>query len=156
MAKQKPVGELSECGDVVYSIAFSGDGKRLVTAGLDSSKTCWRIVLFDGESGKRLQEFEPNLGWRAQFSPDNKSVLVATITGSSAIASIPLQGGRRSDLSLTSLGNAEAFACSPDGKLVATSHQKGMRIWDFKTRKLKQALQPTAVVRTLVFSSDSK
>jgi WD40 repeat protein len=60
--------------DGVLSIAYSTDGKRIVTAGWDKTVRIW-----DAESGKELYILEghPNLVNSATLSPDGSKVAVA-------------------------------------------------------------------------------
>ena len=66
---------LSECGGHKFGVthvAFSNDGKRLLSSAYDGSARLW-----DRESGKELYRFKGHTEflWMASFSPDGKWVL---------------------------------------------------------------------------------
>lgn len=59
----------------IYSVAFSRDGKRLLTAGGDNSVRLW-----DAETGELIRSFEGNV-IRAAISPDGSRVLAGAVDG---------------------------------------------------------------------------
>ena len=72
----KPIGEpLTGHADVVWSAAFSPDGKRIVTASADTAR------LWDAETGKPIGEpltGHADVVWSAAFSPDGKRIVTAS------------------------------------------------------------------------------
>ena len=71
----KPVRDLVETQDVVFSVAFSPDSKRLATAGADRA-----IRVFEVETGKLLFQVEDHADWifAVAFSPDGKRLASAS------------------------------------------------------------------------------
>ncbi len=72
------VRELDGHRDTVTSVAFSRDGRRLLTASMDN-----RAMLWDVESGQPSKEF---IGhdwwvWDAEFSPDETQIVTASQDG---------------------------------------------------------------------------
>jgi hypothetical protein len=138
----------------VWSVAFSRDGKRLLTGSLDKTARLW-----DAASGKQLVTFTGHTSgvWSANFSPDERLVVTAaaddkigriwnTETGQELIA---LSGHER--------GLSDA-AFSPDGKRVATaSFDNTARIWDAVSgRQLAVLTGHRKDVQRVAFSSDGR
>ena len=73
--------------DWVRSVAFSPDGKRVLTGSDDSTAKLW-----DAETGQEIRTFRGHTGWLSSvaFSPDGKRVLMAGGDG----ADLAAGGGR--------------------------------------------------------------
>jgi RNA polymerase sigma factor (sigma-70 family) len=110
-------------GVLVHALAYSPDGKRIVTAGVGRA-----LVLWDAATGKELRVF-PSLGQPrgVAFSPDGK--LIAT----------PQRSGQLWDVAtgkmvreLKNVGSGfESLAFAPDGKTLATANSDGsLHLWD--------------------------
>ena len=71
----KPVRDLVETQDVVFSVAFSPDSKRIATAGADRA-----IRIYEVETGKLLFQVEDHADWifAVAFSPDGKRLASAS------------------------------------------------------------------------------
>ena len=63
-------------------VAFSGDGKRVVTASRDNTARIW-----DAESGKEIAVLKGHTGfvWSAAFSGDGKRVVTASFDSTARI-----------------------------------------------------------------------
>jgi WD40 repeat protein len=136
-----------------YLLAFTPDGKELLTGGKDHTLRVW-----DSSTGKELRHFADfRCGLNAlAFTPDGKAVAVSEVysvrvrdlaTGRDRFPT----GGHRSRLS--------AVAASPDGRTVATASLDGaVLLWDGKTgRELRHLLAGYKgwVIR-LIFSPDGQ
>lgn len=66
----------------VQSLAFSPDGRYLLSTSRDS-----RVILWDGQNGTKLREFAGVRGWvfSASFAPDGRRVLIGTSEGASQL-----------------------------------------------------------------------
>jgi WD40 repeat protein/serine/threonine protein kinase len=126
-ATGKPVAAGGFAGhtDAVVSVAFSRDGKRLLSASFDKTARLW-----DVESGKELKSF---LGhswwvWSAAFSPDEERVVTASQDGSAIIWRT--ETGARIAQFLEHRGPLYSAAFSPEGDRVVTGgYDKRVLVW---------------------------
>ena len=124
----------------VMSIAFSPDGKKVITGSADDTARMW-----DAESGKELAMFkEEHLTYPVRsvaFSPNGKKV----VTGASNYA-VRIRDAKTGKvlqmLELPRSPNVTSVAFSPDGKKVVAGGNCGIAmIWDAESGKELQKLQ---------------
>jgi serine/threonine protein kinase/WD40 repeat protein len=74
----QPIGAPIPRTDETWAIAFSADGRRLLTAGMDRKAQIW-----DAQTGEPATEpmLHESGVWQAQFSPDGSRVLTSTRDG---------------------------------------------------------------------------
>lgn len=149
----------------VASLAISGDGKHVLTGGLDRTMRLWEL-----ESGKELRRFQ----WHADavldvaFSPDGRSALSASADGIrlwdlpepvAALASRSKPIGPPRLLTFRGhRGAVNAMAFTPDGRqlITASADQKAI-VWDALTGKPLEVLDGyQGPVTTLALSKDGK
>jgi hypothetical protein len=114
--------------EVVWSVAFSPDGKTLASASVLGS-----VFLWDVKSGKRtavLQRFNPmgreediNPAWSVAFSPDGSLLAVGTLRG---LKLWDVKNGERLVAVSQPPASVWSVAFSPDGKTLATAGTKGV------------------------------
>jgi len=146
---------------VVEAVAFSPDGKTVLTGGEDGTARLWRV-----DSGQMLgQPLRHKEGpvWAVAFSPDGKTVLTGSQDGTARLWRVdsgqmlgrPIQHG---DL-------VWAVAFSPDGKTVLTGGEDGTaRLWRVDSgqmlgqplRQGDQYLPAARTVDAVAFSPDGK
>jgi WD40 repeat protein len=147
--------------DAVNSCAFSPDGKKIATTSYDTTIRVW-----DAETGQQqtLKHKHPIL--LCLFSPDGKKIAGASIDTTVRVwdAETGQQQQTLTDhakivKSFVIPSNGEKIACefSPDGKKIAISKDKSVRIWDAETGQQLQTLTGhKGTVRSCAFSPDGK
>ena len=141
----------------VNQIAFSADGRRLVSCSSDRT-----VRIFSVEGGDQLTMFEDYKNEdasfsRVAFSPDGRSV--AAVSWSERVCRIidATDGTLIQKLS-TSDGAVHALAFSPDSRVLATGQRNGIvRLWSMATYDTSAVLLGhDAAVRDLAFSPDGR
>jgi WD40 repeat protein len=139
--------------DAIFSVAFSLDGKRVVTGSYDKTAKVW-----DAQTGKNILTLKghTNPVSSVAFSPDGKRVVTGSYDNTAKIwdavtgrEMLTLKGHPRTVTSV---------AFSPDGKRVVTgSWDKTAKVWDAVTgRDLLTLKGHVAFVYSAAFSSDGK
>ncbi|MFN0054363.1 MAG: protein kinase domain-containing protein [Planctomycetales bacterium] len=156
--------------DGVLSVAFSRDGKRLLSAGYDRTARLWDVA-----TGNELQVFQGHTWWvwSAAFSTDQTQIVTASQDGSAIVWSV--ETGEQKGQFLGHRGPVFAAAWGPEGRVATGGYDNTIRIWragdlrqfDYrrlaKGEEIKQQLPPcatleghTAAVRSVRFSADGK
>jgi WD40 repeat protein len=157
-----PPGALARLGTVrlrhaegVHSLAFTRDGKGLITAGGKKEP----IRLWDVATGRMLRQFggggEPIVGYTAALSADGR-----TLAGSVGAAGDLGLWDVDTGMLLRRLKGCQAsepvlLAFSPDGKTVAAANGKTLRLWETATGKELWAAGGERIT-ALTYSADSK
>ena len=145
--------------DGVNAVAFSPDGKTVLTGSWDKTARLWEVA-----TGKQLG---PNLQHQhavsaVAFSPDGKTVLTGSYDKTArlweAATGKQLGPALQHQVPMLAEMGVRAVAFSPDGKAVLTgSNDKTARLWEVATgTKLGPALQHQGVVTAVAFSPNGK
>jgi WD40 repeat protein len=115
----------------VVSVAFSPDGKTIVSGSRDDT-----VKLWDTASGRELRTLSGHTGSvdSVAFSPDGKTVVSGSVDDTVKLWDAA-SGGELRTLSGHTAG-VDSTVFSPDGKTVVSGSSDGtVRIWDTETGK---------------------
>jgi WD40 repeat protein len=134
LATGKELGKLEGHTHIIEDIAFSKDGKRLVTAAYDQTAALW-----DRETFKRLHSFPgfANAVFAAAVSDDGSMVAAADYKGVVKLWKAGDGTPQRDLAGLKSMAHFLRF--SADGKtLLAAGHEDGLVAWDVANGEVKR------------------
>ena len=148
---------------VVYAVAFSPNGERLVAGtsreGIpaDSISSDDNLVVWDVKTGKRLHSYFIQAAWilGVAYSPDGRRIAVATSGGGEPVMVFDANADREI-LRLKGVADARCVTYSTDGKRLAASDKKGtVKVWDAATGDELLSLQKRdTCVNSVAFSPD--
>ncbi len=150
LKKKELIMDLDREKDVVYSVDFSHDSKRVAAGYFGDTIKIWSVP-----DGKLLVE-KQGLGEQVAFSPDGKTMACAgmynplTILNADTLSPVKVLGKGKSVIN--------TIAYSPDGRLLATGEGTGaVRIWKVETGAIYHYLKGHKWwVHSVRFSKDNK
>ena len=141
-----------------WSVAFSPDGKTLVTSGgpdaPDSQPQMGELVFWNAASGRKKRILPQPAGVRrAVFSPDGKFIVTADFAGTTKLLE-PATGKTKATLTPHS-SQVNAVAVSADSTLIAGGSFDGsITLWDVAGKELGTLLAPKEKILNLAISPD--
>jgi WD40 repeat protein len=151
--RTSPVQALLPQRDNVRAVAFSPDGRQVLTGSLDGTAQLW-----DAASGAPVGAplHHADRVTAVAFSPDGTMVATASADGTARLWHAASGTPRGSPL--RHRGPVLAVAFAPDGRTIATGDQeKWVRLWDVDTGRQREQILPHAhAVVALAFSPDGK
>jgi WD40 repeat protein len=152
-AQSSTMGELKGHTALVYSLAFSPDGKLLASGGFDNL-----VKLWDFNARKEVRSLTGHTGpvYCVAFSPDGKMLASASADQTIRLWN-PTDGKLIRELK-GHTGIVDSIAFSPDGKLLASgSADKSVRLWNpADGKEVKNLGAHGQSVYGVAFSPDSK
>lgn len=148
MARQSELRDIAG-SRTVWHVAFSHSGSRLVVASAGG------VAVWDFSTGRQLFQLRdaPTNAYDASFSPNDKRIVAAFITGNVACVWDAETGKKL--LTLPSGNWVLAANYSPDGRRIVTTGDDGVaRVWNASTGKLELVLRPAETSAT--FSRDGR
>src|SRR6266536_3324950 len=142
--------------EVVYSLAWSPDGKHIASGG--DKKT---IQVWDATTGNLRLTYKGHsssvntIAW----SPDGQFIASGGGDGMGKEQAMHLWDAVTGNLKLTYWGHARvinAIAWSPDGQLIASGGEYGVDLWDAVTGNLKLTYWGHARVKAIAWSPDGQ
>ncbi|MGW7647106.1 nSTAND1 domain-containing NTPase [Streptomyces bobili] len=117
----------------VLSLALSPDGHTLVTHSKDGKIRIWELP------GGRLRHTFTEYGVSEvmAFSPDGRTLAVATASDSGGLALWDPVTGRKLRTFAVPDGSVRGMAFSPDGRTVAAASAAAVRVWDLATGRTR-------------------
>nr|VFK56441.1 MAG: WD40 repeat [Candidatus Kentron sp. TC] len=153
--RDAPLRILQGHGNVIYALAFSPDGKRLLSGSGDCTVRLW-----DLESGETIQVLRGHAGYiyAVAFSPDAREE--GRIVTGSLDHTLRLWDGAGNPIRVLEghTDKVQAAAFTPDGRyLLSGSWDNSIRLWDGRTGTfVKRLAEQDSVVVSLSISPDGK
>jgi WD40 repeat protein len=137
--------------DTVYAVAWSPDGRTIAAACKLRAVCLWNAASGDAIRRIEVGDYVARLVW----SPDSKA-LAAGPTESGGSVHI-LDVGSRNEINKLGENCGNAVAWSPDGKTLAGTSSKTVRLWDVASRNQIRALEGhDSTVMAVAWSPDGK
>ena len=137
----------------VRSVAYSPDGRRIVTASWDKTARIW-----DAETGREILQLQGHTDrvWSAAFSLDGKRVVTASHDKTARVWDA--ETGKQLLMLSGHLDRVNSAAFSPDGRQIVTaSYDKTARVWDAQTgRQVLELNGHTELLTGAAFSPDGR
>lgn len=135
----------------VFALAYSGDGKRLVSVGGEDNS----LVFFDSATGQDLLTMRAD-AHRFALSPDGKRLVSASRNGTLRIWDA--EKGQQLLEFPAHKARIDAVAFSPDGKHIASGgHDRALKIWDAATGAEAHSFEGvTQPITSLAYSPNGK
>jgi hypothetical protein len=141
--------------DLVEAVAFSPDGRFIVSGSYDKTLKLW-----DAATGALLKTFMPKTFqghdrpvYSVAFSPDGRFIVSGSENGTLELWDA---ASGREVWTLQWLSVVYSVAFSPDGRTLAGSQYHTIKLWDASGREMRTLQGHTGLVYSVVFSPDGR
>ncbi len=117
----------------IAALAFTADGRKLISIDLDKTARCWDVG--EQEESRVLQKARGAID-AVSYSPDGRYLVAASIVEGVRVHDLTSTDPPRS---LTTRGSRRAVF-SPDGRTIAAGPDHRLTLWDAKTKDLLATL----------------
>ncbi|HHB93130.1 MAG TPA: PKD domain-containing protein [Thioploca sp.] len=149
----KPIRIFNGHTDWIESVAFSSDGKLILSGSGDNTLKLW-----DANTGTEIYSFNDNTGpiWSVAFSPDNTQALAIFNDKTIKLWNVNSKTEIRSFIGHTDTIWSIVF--SPDGKYILSgSGDKKLKLWDISSGKeLRSFIGHTGIILSVAYSTNGK
>ena len=130
--------ELKGHRDAVLSVAYSPDGRYIVSAGNGRKARIWNAYTCQLRS--QLTGHVHGID-SAVYSPDGRTIVTGGVRSDGALRVWDAHMFSEKRLIEGHTAAADALAYSPDGKIIASGHWDGaIRLWDVQSRSVQKTL----------------
>lgn len=144
--------------NTILSLAFSPDGKTLISGSDIANKGYGMIRVWDVEIGQQIKSFESHAKriWSVAYSPDGKTVASGSDFGAVKLWSI--ETGQQIKSLEGLLFPVLTISFSPDGKtLAAGGNDRIIKLWDVRSgQQIKSLEGSSGSILSIAFSPDGK
>ena len=151
LGKSKKTKTLRSHGNIITSLKFSSDGKKIASASWDKTIKLWNIE----EGGEpKILESRSEAFTSLDFSPDSQMLALASENNT-------IKLWRLNEEKPTTLGSHEqkvtSVSFSPDGKIIASaSKDKTIKLWSLEDQEPQTLIGHNNWVTSVSFSPDGK
>lgn len=134
------------------AVAFSPDGRRVVTCGAEEPVRVW-----DAATGT-LQQTLNERASAAAYYPNGQRIVLGSRAGNTALVKILNASTFTVEVQMPGHPSAvQAVAVSPDGQLVASGSERTVKVWDARSGELRATLDAPRLRGTrIVFAPDNQ